>query len=145
MDSCCRTGSLTGSEDTAWAWGKGEQNSWGQQDEEQGWDQNVSLGCVLLDNEPHNQVAEQHEQDGVDDKTLTELVAILAGKEHKSRIQESKENGWDENLLACNISHLHFTVRKYKNLHKTNRYQGSCGDFVYIMVPQVDTVDAGDQ
>jgi hypothetical protein len=84
MDSSCRTGSLTGSDDTAWAWWKGEQNAWGEQNEEEGWDQNVSLGGVLLDNESHNQVAEEHEQDGVENKTLAKLVAILAGKEHKS-------------------------------------------------------------
>jgi len=84
VDSSCRTGSLTGSDDTAWPWGKGEQNSWGQQNEEEGWDQNVSLGGVLLDNEAHDQIAEEHEQDGVENKTLAKLVAILAGKEHKS-------------------------------------------------------------
>ena len=134
VDSSCRTGSLTGSQDTTWAWGKGQNHTWGEQNEEEGWDYDISLGEVLLEHDLHQQIVDEHEQNCIDEQTLAKLVAVLASKPHETGVEQSKENGWDKNLLACNISHLHFTVRKYKNLHKTNQFQGSCEGCVHHLV-----------
>jgi len=90
-------------------WWDGQENSWAQQDKENGWHDKISWRQAVLEEELGDDVIKERKHECMDHNRLEAGLATceLEGRQGQQHAwaEHAEQEGWEENLGSSDINH----------------------------------------